>query len=137
MSSIGVVNNCKIKCIRFCLKSLKLINKFKEPRTRISESSNSWEKLFGVPQGSMVGPSLFNISLRDLFLDVNKIDMESYADCNNLYKACVNIDAVIETVISGEKGFKPFQGFYDNQIKGNKGKCYLTLRKCDSNKPKL
>ena len=76
------------------------------------------------------GSSLFNIFLCDLFLDVNKIHMESYADCNNLYKPCVNIDAVTETLISVEE---PFQGFYDNQIKGNKRKCYLTLQKGDSN----
>ena len=52
-------------------------------RTKINESYSTWEKkLFGVPQGSILGSLLFNIFLCSLFFIVNEIDFASYADDN-------------------------------------------------------
>ena len=87
-------------------------------------SSSSWEQIiFGVSQGSVFRPILFNIFFSVLFSIFGNIDIASDADDITFCKARENVDAAAETLIMSTK--KLFRWFKDNEMKGNTGKCYL------------
>ena len=65
-------------------------------RTKINSEYSSWEEiLFGIPQGSILGPLLFNIFLSDLFLLMENIDIGTYADDNTSYTTGNSMEEVI------------------------------------------
>ena len=56
------------------------------PTTMINDSYSLWSDIvFGVSQGSILGPRLFDIVLSDLFLIVKDVNIAKYADDNILY----------------------------------------------------
>ena len=55
-------------------------------RTKISEVYSCWQEiLYGVPQGSILGPLLFNIDLCDMFFILDNYDIVNYADDSTPY----------------------------------------------------
>ena len=65
--------------------------------------------MFGVPQGSILGPLLINVYICDVFYDINDCDIASYADDNTPYASSSNLDAVINKL--GESTNNLFQWF--------------------------
>ena len=53
--------------------------------------------LFGVLQGPILGPILFNLSLSDLLLVISDSSFSSYADYNTVYDSGNCIDDVISS----------------------------------------
>ena len=68
----------KLHAYGFNVAALRLIHSYltnRKQRAKVNLSYSPWEEiLFGVPQGFILGPLLFNIFLCDLFFIMNKID---------------------------------------------------------------
>ena len=119
----------KLNACGLSRSTLKLIQSYlseRKQRTKINQARSSWEEiLFGVPQGSILGPILSKIFLSELVLVVQNVDFASYADGNTIYGASDNIDEVIFSL--QESSRKLFKWFTDNQMKTNEDKCHLIL----------
>ena len=123
----------KLHAYGFSLDALKLMHNYltgRKQRVKINNSYSSWQELFfGVPQGSILGPLLFNIFLCDLFLNVEDIDIASYADDNTPYTTGKSVPEVIEKL--EDTSDKLFKWFSDNGMKANPDKCHLLLSSND------
>ena len=89
----------KLNAYGFSLPALRLINDYlsnRKQRTRIGNSFSDWcEIILGVPQGSILGPLLFNIFLADLFLVLKDVDIANFADDNTPFTSASNIDDLL------------------------------------------
>ena len=115
---VSIRNYCKTQCIWIyhdCLSKRK-------QRTRIDDNYSS-KILFGVPQGSIIGPLLFNSFS---FFSVKDIDIVSYTDVSTPCTVENNIDNVIVFVEQISDAL--FSWFKNTRLKGNIDKCHLLVR---------
>ena len=116
----------KLEAYGFSKNSLTYIYSYlseRKQRTKINTSYSSWNDIkSGVPQGSILGPLLFNIFLNDIFLFVERTKIVNYADDNTAYAIGKNIEEIFNILI--EDTSKLFQWFQVNEMKSNKDKCH-------------
>ena len=81
----------KLAAYGFDTNALRLIHNYlsnRKQRVKINSVYSIWKDIsYGVPQGSILEPLLFNIHLCDLFYFLENTDITSYEDDNTLYSA--------------------------------------------------
>ena len=88
---------------------------------KVNNICSTFENMYkGVPQGSILGPVLFNIFINDIFYVVESSTIYNYADDNTLSYADNNIESVIQKLESDS--LKMLDWFSNNFMKANPDK---------------
>ena len=99
-------------------------------RTKINNSLSEWANISsGVPQGSILGPLLFNIYLNDIFYFVDKTDLANYADDTTPHTVESSIDTLLQCLYKDTSAI--IKWFRDNYLLLNPDKCKLLISKHD------
>ena len=118
----------KLHAYGFDKQSLRLIKSYlsdRWQRTKINTSYSSWSALLvGVPQGSVLGPLLFNLFINDLFFII-KTYVCNYADDNTPYA----VDMCLEDLMAKLEcaANSAIEWFRYNGMKLNSGKCHVLV----------
>ena len=89
----------KLNAYGLSLTALKLVHRYlqnRKQRTKNGTAYSLWEEIFsGVPQGSILGPLLFNIFLCNLFLTIEGNYFTNYANDTTPYVIGNNAEEVV------------------------------------------
>ena len=119
----------------FSHEALCLVHSFlenKQQRVKMNGSFSTYKNLsLGVPQGSVLGPLLFNIYINDLLLSIQDTNICNFADDTTIYTCDKNLNSVIARLENGSNTI--VQWFADNFMKLNTDKCHLMVLGRNSN----
>ena len=83
-------------------ESLQLISdylSYHKQRAKIGSAYSDWaNEIHGIPQGSTLGPLLFNIFINDIFFVVEKSGIRNFADDNTLYSHDSNLHLILNNL---------------------------------------
>ena len=117
----------KLQAYGFGDDSLKLISSYlsnRYQRVRIGSALSEWlQLLLGIPQGSILGPLLFNIFINDIFYFITDVDLCNFADDNTIYNCQNSLEKVITTLELGVE--ECLRWFQVNQMAINADKFQL------------
>ena len=119
----------KLHAYGFKNKSLKIIQSYfsnRWQRTKVNTTFSDWSELKkGVPQGSVLGPVLFNIFLNDLFYILDESSVCNYADDTTLYVCDDSIKQLFSRL--EHDCYLAINWFENNYMKLNTDKCHLLV----------
>ena len=119
----------KLNAYGFQKNALLLIKSYLDnrwQRTKINTSFSSWNELLcGVPQGSVLGPLLFNIYINDLFWINEHTDVCNFADDTTFYVSDDDLKSLVNRL--EHDSFLAIEWFQANYMKLNTDKCHFLL----------
>ena len=81
--------------------------------------------LQGVPEGSVLGPLLFNIYLNDLFYLTESTEVCNFADDTTFFACDENLNSLIKRL--EHDSLLAIEWFQNNNMKLNQDKCHLLV----------
>ena len=100
--------------------------KNRKQRTKVGDGCSEWlETKLGVPQGSILGPLLFNLFINDMFFFIEKTDIANYADDNTQYATDTHLDDLLNLLVNETSIV--INWFKINEMKANNDKCHLIV----------
>ena len=118
----------KLHAFGFDLKSLKIIHAYLDDTVQVTRVGSFYRKIlqiiYGVPQGSILGSLLFNVSLIDLFLAEHyKLDFSNYTNDTTPYNCeSTFFETMSDLQITLDNLFN-----WSCYNKANASKCHLSL----------
>ena len=104
----------KLNAESFSTDAIQMVHSYltgRRQRVKVNGSFSSWKEMkLGAPQGSVLGPLLFDIFINDIFLLLNETEINNYADDTRIY---------CSLALSN--------WFAENFMKLNEEKCYLLV----------
>ena len=101
----------------------------RKQRVRVGASFGEWTNIdYGVPQGSVLGPELYNYNSNDLFLFV-LLEIANYADDNSPFSVAQSIPRVVDNLEADVKNLLSWIQY--NGLKANPDKFHLLLSDID------
>ena len=99
------------------------------PKQKKTKNKSKWivwlDLIYGVPQGSILGPLLFNIFINDMFYFIKETKIANYADDNTVYTVDKNIQNLLQTLENETNLILDW--FRKNEMKPNDDKCHLIV----------
>ena len=121
----------KLNAYGFDYTALALVYSYlsgRKQRTKIGITFSEWaDIILGVPQGSILGPLLFNIYINDIFFFTEVTSITNYADDNTPFACDTTVDLVIARLEQDLCNLS--QWFKFNYLKSNEDKCHLLMSK--------
>ena len=123
----------KLEAYGFDELSLNFVHSYladRKQRTKVNNAVSSWAKIdSGVPQGSILGPLLFNIYMNDIFWFTTDVNIANYADDSTPYTTSNDIETLLDILQKNTEIL--MQWFNENYMKSNNDKCHLVISSPD------